>query len=57
LDVFSKETGVEGEDTETQVSDLLCNLMHLVYQQGLDFEACIVAAVRNHVNERGEDIE
>lgn len=34
---FAKETGIQSETLETKVSDLLCDLMHLCHQRGIDF--------------------
>jgi hypothetical protein len=51
LNKFSVLTGVEGEATDDQLSDLLCNLMHYADEQAVDFDECIKLAKHHYKNE------
>jgi hypothetical protein len=39
MSAFANETGMTGEDQETIMGDLLCNLMHLADAESIDFDA------------------
>jgi len=51
LDTFSTETGLEGEELDTQISDLLCNLQHLCTQENIEFTECLDRSTRNYETE------
>tara|TARA_R110000868_G_scaffold408587_1_gene691980 strand:+ start:1900 stop:2103 length:204 start_codon:yes stop_codon:yes gene_type:complete len=44
LKKHAASTGSEGEDTDTQITDLLCNLMHLAEEYAVDFKMCVESA-------------
>ena len=46
VDTFRNEV-MQGEDNETTIGDLLCNLMHLCDACGIDFDARLESG-RNH---------
>ena len=53
---LQNDTGLTEEDgLETAVTDLLCNLMHLCGQEGLDFERDLFMARTHYGAETGED--
>lgn len=56
LNKFSVLTGVEGEEDETQISDLLSDLMHYADEQGVDFDDCIEVAKRHYDNEVKQEL-
>ncbi len=41
VDKFAAETGMQSDDLETRVCDLVSDLMHLCKFNGLDFEAIL----------------
>ena len=49
---FRDITGMRGEDTQTVMSDLLCNLMHLAAEGGADFETALRNARANYDAEK-----
>ena len=51
VEAFAKETGIVEDGAETQLSDLLCNLMHYADTVDLDFYACIDRARRHYHDE------
>lgn len=51
IQTFSAETGLEGEELDIPMTDLLCNLQHLAEAQGVDFQECLDRANRHYVNE------
>lgn len=50
VDAFAIATGIQNEDPETQISDLLADLMHLATSEGLDFRGLLDRA-RGHFEE------
>ena len=53
VQTHSSTTGILTEDTETQVSDLLCNLMHYCRMNGIDYAECVARAARMNAEESG----
>jgi uncharacterized protein YukE len=51
VDTFTKITELEGEEMDTILSDLLCNLNHLADQHEVDFNECLKRAQRNYETE------
>lgn len=51
VEKFSDTTGLEGEDMQTKISDLLCNLQHLAVEQGIEFSECLEQAYRHYETE------
>lgn len=50
--------GDEPACLQEHVSDLLCDLMHLCKQRGVDFDACLATGLTNHeAEEDPDDIE
>lgn len=47
----SQTTGSEEEEMDTQMSDLLCNMMHMADEQGLDFSEVMEQASRHYDTE------
>ena len=56
IHTFAEATGVEDEDTDTKVSDLLANLMHLCRRDGVDFIACLNRGAMHHQAERDGEL-
>lgn len=48
---FSDVTGLENEEMETKIKDLLCNLHHLADEQGVDFSEVLEASQRCYESE------
>ena len=55
VDVYAKATCSEDEDSETKVSDLLCDLMHLCDLEGLDFKRSVERADSHYSDEWEEE--
>ncbi len=51
VDKFSDTTGLEGEEMQTKITDLLCNLQHLADEQGIEFSECLEQANRLYESE------
>lgn len=53
LNEFARVTRMDtaGEDTDTTMGDLLCDLMHLAQREGLDFTALVARAQCNYDEE------
>lgn len=51
VEKFSDITGLEGEEMQTKIADLLCNLQHLADEQGIDFSECLEQASRHYESE------
>lgn len=47
--------GACATDPEDQLADLLCDLMHLADQQGIDFAAELDRATRNYEGEKEDN--
>jgi hypothetical protein len=45
------KTGISGEDSETQVSDLLANLMHYCDVNDVDFQSALARGADNYQSE------
>jgi hypothetical protein len=54
LDVFADETGMQDEDREIQLSDMICNLMHFCDVEQSHWELC-VAQAQDHYREEVRD--
>lgn len=54
LQVYAKLVGDEREPEETQVTDLLADLMHFCNGRGVDFEEALASA-RHHYDEEVEE--
>ncbi|MGR5367041.1 hypothetical protein [Photobacterium damselae] len=48
---FSDVTGLDNEEMETKIKDLLCNLHHLADEQGIDFSDVLEASHRSYESE------
>jgi len=57
MDAFKDATNMHGEDNETIISDLLCDLMHFCDEAGLSYADCNRRAWENHVEEHGQQEE
>lgn len=55
LDYFAKRQGVQDEDRETQLSDLLCNLMHYARAAAIDFDSCLTRGHGHYTEELEEE--
>lgn len=52
LDIFARCQGLVDEDVATQVSDLICNLMHYCDKEGIASFATVERAVGLYASER-----
>lgn len=55
VEAHSECAGTSDEDTETQISDLVCNLAHLADGAGVGILAAIKRGLYHHAAERGGD--
>lgn len=55
LDDFADETGMEDEDRKTQITDLLCNLMHFCDIEKIDWNRCVALAQDHYTEEVAEE--
>jgi len=51
LAIYSQFTGTDGEDEDSQLGDLLADLMHMADREGLDFDGCLAMAREHHAEE------
>lgn len=52
LALFSAHTGVQDEDAELRISDLLCDLRHLADQEGVDWDQALARGDGHYQEER-----
>jgi len=52
LALFSAHTGIQGEDAELRISDLLCDLRHLADQEGVDWDQALARGDGHYQEER-----
>lgn len=57
LDAFVAEMNMQDEDKETQLSDLLCNLMHFCDVEQIDWYRCVARAQDHYREEQAEERE
>lgn len=51
-----EEPGDEHTDSEDALNDLICNLLHLAQQRGLDVDRCLRVAKGNFAEEMAEEL-
>jgi len=51
VEKFSDLTDLAGEEMDTKISDLLCNLQHLADEQAVNFQECLDRGYRNYETE------
>jgi hypothetical protein len=54
VEAFKKETRMEGEDLETCMGDLLCDLRHLADAEGLSWDGLLHKGDMHYRAERGD---
>ncbi|NQZ51066.1 MAG: hypothetical protein HRT95_13115 [Moritella sp.] len=54
---FAVETGMTGEEVDSQMSDLLCDMMHLEKKESVDFMSLMEIANRNFEDELQIEID
>lgn len=55
LNAFAVQLNMQGEDFETQISDLLCDLMHLCDEGEIDWSTCVARAQDHYTEEVREE--
>jgi hypothetical protein len=53
LTLFSAHTGIQDEDMQLKLGDLLCDLHHLADQEKVDWESALARADGHYVEEAG----
>ena len=54
IGAFAFETNMRGEDLDTKIGDLLCNLIHLCDEEDLNFDDLVANAHDHHWHETRE---
>ncbi len=54
---FAAEVRMHGEESETIITDLLCDLMHFCNLNGIDFQGCVEMAEGNYREELADEAE
>lgn len=55
LHIHSARTGIEDEPLDTELTDLLCNLMHWCDDRGVGWQECLNRASGHYVTEHNEE--
>lgn len=55
LSTFAQEAGMENEDKQTQLTDLLADLQHLAARDGLDFAQALRMGAQHYEEETAEE--